>query len=123
MPSAEIGWEGDKELLQALIKQSSPERLQKVVRKNGKYLQKKAIKNAIFNGHMKGKKLVKPTGATRQSIKLEFGQYGLAARVSAGTHYSGYLEVGTRFMEAQPFMQPALDVVMEQFLEDLAKDE
>lgn len=45
------------------------------------------------------------------------------AKVTSGTNYSGYLETGTRFMEAQPFMKPALDGVIENFIKDLARTE
>ncbi|MFH7333665.1 HK97-gp10 family putative phage morphogenesis protein, partial [Streptococcus agalactiae] len=66
---------------------------------------------------------VKPTGATRRSIKLEFSNQSTVAKVKAGTNYSGYLETGTRLMEEQPFMKPALDSVIDNFIKDLARVE
>ena len=100
----------------------------KAVRKNGRKLHKKAVKNANFNGHYKKRKgeeyvFVKPTGATRRSIKLEFSNQSTVAKVKAGTNYSGYLETGTRLMEEQPFMKPALDSVIDNFIKDLARVE
>ncbi|NCB80747.1 MAG: histone H1, partial [Bacilli bacterium] len=43
------------------------------------------------------------------------------AIVEALTSYSGYLEVGTRKMEAQPFMKPALEEVAPKMVEEMAK--
>ena len=74
----------------------------------------KAQSNAVFtHGYA--------TGATKRSIKLEITDGGFAAKVTAGTDYSGYLEKGTRFMDAQPFMKPAFDVVQPKFINDLRR--
>ena len=103
---------GDDELVKALTKMMSLDQHRKIVKKHGSSLQKKAMRNAVF---VKGYS----TGATKRSITLEIGNGGLAAKVSAGTEYSGYVEVGTRTMEPQPFMGPAFDEVWDDFVEDL----
>ena len=83
------------------------------VSKWGSQLETQAKQNAQFT---KGYS----TGATRQNITLTVS--GEEAKVQAETEYSGYLEVGTRKMAAQPFMKPALDAIYPQFVEDLLKD-
>lgn len=110
---------GDDDLLKGLIKEASFEKKKAAVRKHGASLQRKAKANAGRPIFAKGYS----TGATKGSITLQYGNGGLSAKVVAGTNYSGYVEVGTRKMEAQPFMKPALDSVMEEFIKDLGAPE
>lgn len=55
------------------------------------------------------------TGTTKRSITLEFSDEGFSASAGPETEYSPYLEYGTRFMEAQPFVKPAYDEWSEKF--------
>ncbi len=50
------------------------------------------------------------TGRMRSVITWRLGQdgAGLYAEVSAPVYYSVFVELGTRFMRAQPFLRPAL---------------
>lgn len=50
------------------------------------------------------------TGFLRSSIYHELGVdgQGLFANVGARAHYAAFVEFGTRFMAAQPFLRPAL---------------
>ena len=105
---------GDKELLNALEKMTRTEVYKEVVKKNGAALQRTAQRKAVFK---KGSS----TGATKRSIKLDLASNGLRAVVKANTDYSGYLEVGTRKMEAQPFMQPAFNEIQPKFIDDLRR--
>lgn len=109
---ATIEFEGLDEMAQSLLKNASPERRSKVLRKYGAKLKEAAVSKAQFK---KGYS----TGATRRSITLEAGSD--RAVVEALTNYSGYPEVGTRKMEAQPFMRPALDQVVPEMVEEMAK--
>lgn len=77
-------------------------------------LQKSAKRHAVFT---KGYS----TGATKRSISLELTAGGFEGHVKSGTDYSGYLEKGTRFMEAQPFMKPAFDEIEPQFIAELRR--
>ena len=86
---ATIEFEGLDEMAQSLLKNASPEKRSKVLRKYGSKLKEAAVSKAQFN---KGYS----TGATRRSITLEAGND--KAIVEALTNYSGYLEVGTRKM-------------------------
>lgn len=82
------------------------------MRKYGAKVKEAAINKAQFT---KGYS----TGATRRSITLQAG--GNQAVIEALTNYSGYVEVGTRKMEAQPFMKPALEEVVPDMVEEMAK--
>lgn len=109
-----VTFNGDKELLNALEKMARTDVYKEVVKENGAALQKAAKSNAVFK---KGYS----TGATKGSIKLNLASNGLRAVIKANTDYSGYLEVGTRKMKAQPFMQPAFDEIQPKFIDDLRR--
>ena len=109
-----VSFNGDKKLAEALEKMARTGVYKEIVKKNGSALQKAAQSKAVFK---KGYS----TGATKQSIKLELASNGLSAVVKANTDYSGYLEVGTRKMEAQPFMQPAFNEIQPKFIDDLRR--
>lgn len=99
------------------------EEVEHIVEENGKAMLEKAIKNTEkFRGHYRGKKLIKPTGATKRSLsenssKLEKFKY----RVAPGTDYAAYVELGTRKMSAQPFIKPAFDDQKKLFKNDLER--
>ena len=99
------------------------EEVEHIVEENGKAMLEKAIKNTEkFRGHYRGKKLIKPTGATKRSLsenssKIDRFKY----RVAPGTDYAAYVELGTRKMSAQPFIKPAFDEQKEQFKNDLER--
>lgn len=90
----------------------------KTIKKHGALLHKEVKKNAtpgyIF---VKGYS----TGATKRSTSLDIKDNGLTAVVAANTHYAIYVEWGTRKMEAEPFVRPALEAIKPNFLSDLEK--
>lgn len=88
--------------------------VKKVVRHNGSEMHKKMQANADF---AKGYQ----TGATKRSIGLEIKDGGFAAEVAPETDYSPYLEYGTRFMAAQPFVKPAYNSQKIKFKSDMRK--
>lgn len=88
--------------------------VKKVVKHNGAQLQQKMQHKADF---VKGYQ----TGQTKDSIGLELTNGGFTASVGPETEYSAYLEYGTRFMEAQPFVRPALEEQEKKFKSDLEK--
>lgn len=55
----------------------------------------------------------KGKGNLRRSIKANVR--GTKVVIRAGADYAGYVEFGTRFMDAQPYLQPALDEVQPEF--------
>lgn len=97
-----------------------------VVRQNGAELQSKMQRKATFRGHYewkagKGLVFVNPSGTTKRSISLELRDGGMTAAVGPSTEYSPYLEYGTRFMTAQPFIGPAFNEQKIIFKNDLQK--
>lgn len=111
---ANIEIKGDKALLKALQTSANKQAHKAIVKDFGSQLQKGAKRKAVFaHGYS--------TGATARSISLEIIDGGMTAKVKAGTDYSGYLEKGTRYMEAQPFMKPALEQIEPKFIAELRR--
>ena len=106
--------EGLEELQKKLKQNANMDDVKRIVRQNGSELQRKIQSNADFD---KGYQ----TGTTKRSVGLEIKDGGLTAESGPTTEYSEYLEFGTRFMEAQPFVKPALDEQSKQFEKDLKK--
>ena len=88
--------------------------VKRVVERNGSEMRQKMKKNADFK---KGYQ----TGTTKRSIALEIKSNGLIAEAGPGTEYSPYLEYGTRFMDAQPFVKPAYNEQKQKFKSDMDK--
>lgn len=88
--------------------------VKRVVRHNGSQLHQNMQKNADF---AKGYQ----TGATKRSIGLDITDGGFTAEVGPETHYSPYVEWGTRFMSSQPFVRPAFDAQKVKFQSDMQK--
>lgn len=79
-----------------------------VVKMNGAELQKNMQRQAaVDTGHMK------------RSITLTIN--GLTARVTPTAEYASYVEYGTRFMTAQPFVRPSFETQKQQFINDLLR--
>ncbi len=86
------------------------------VQKNGDQLNnrmKENTKTAFIKGYSQGD--------TAGSINTVITDGGLTAEVQPKTEYAGYVEYGTRFMEAEPFVKPAFDAQKEIFEKDMKK--
>lgn len=88
--------------------------VKRVVKHNGSEMTKKMIKNADFKRGYQ-------TGDTKRSITLEIEDGGMTAKTGPETEYSPYVEYGTRFMDAQPFVRPAYNEQKEKFKKDMSK--
>jgi HK97 gp10 family phage protein len=117
----DITLEGDVELQKAIAKNIKLENMKRIIKNNGSNLQKKAQKNADFKGHYKGKKFVTPSGNLKRSIGLEISANGLTATVEPTAEYAAYVEFGTRFMNAQPYLKPAFEEQKNKLKQDLNK--
>ena len=106
--------EGMDSLEKQLKKNATLNDVKKVVRKNGADLQKGIQRNSDFE---KGYQ----TGTTKRSVGLEITNGGMVAESGPTTEYAPYLEEGTRFMHAQPFVKPALEEVEPKFKADMQK--
>lgn len=105
---------GIERLEKALKKHATLEDVKKVVRYHGAQLQQEMQRSAVFTRGYS-------TGATKQSIKLDIKDRGLAAWIGPTTDYSVYVEYGTRFMSAQPFVRPSLNREKHAFIRSMRK--
>ena len=110
MPRIKI--DGLKELEKALKDNVTMDDVKRVVKNNGSNMQRKMQTNADFK---KGYQ----TGTTKRSIGLELKDGGFTAESGPETEYSPYLEYGTRYMDAQPFVKPAYEEQAQKFKRDM----
>ena len=61
------------------------------------------------------------TGQLQRSITHEERDGGFTAEIAPHTNYAGYVEWGTRYMAAQPYIRPAFMQESARFKSDLAK--
>lgn len=106
--------EGLDKLQKALKEKVTLNDVKRVVRHNGAQLQKGIQRNADFK---KGYQ----TGQTKRSVDLQILDGGFTAESGPTTEYSPYLEYGTRYMDAQPFVGPAYMYQKEKFFSDMKK--
>lgn len=107
--------------LQALIsdidaRKYTGKQIRNVVMKNGSDLQEDAQKRmtktvAYVKGYSKG--------TTRRSTTLSISDDGMTATVAPHTEYFSYVEYGTRYMEAEPTLNPAFQKIKQQFYKDV----
>ena len=79
-------------------------RQKQIVRSCGTKLQRDAENNAPVD-----------TGTLKRSITIEIEDDGLTAVIAPHTEYAAYVEYGTRYMTAQPYMRPAYEEVKAEF--------
>lgn len=101
---------GLNELQRKLLKTADLNRVNQVVRVNTAEMQGRAQSLCPVD-----------TGNLKRSINIEMRDSGMTGVVFATAHYSEYVEKGTRFMKAQPYMQPAFDAQKGQFIHDIKK--
>ena len=111
---AKIKWEGLDKLQKKLRENASMNLVKKTVQQNGQELRSKIQEKAEFT---KGYQ----TGQTKRSVTLEIKDGGFTAESGPTTEYAEYVEYGTRFMEAQPFVRPALEEQASKFKRDMQK--
>ncbi|MEG1497577.1 MAG: HK97 gp10 family phage protein [Clostridiales bacterium] len=111
---AEIGITGLEQLEKKLKLNCTMSDVKRVVRKNGSDMQQKIQSHADFTrGYA--------TGTTKRSVDLKIEDGGMTASSGPDTEYSLYLEYGTRFMEAQPFIKPGYQEQKGKFKSDMQK--
>lgn len=107
---ATVKFEGIAKLNKGLRKRMDMSAVKTVVKKNGSDMQRKAQRNAPVN-----------TGTLKRSIGIEVSDGGMTATVEPTAEHAPYVEFGTRFMEAQPYLNPAFEEQKKQFEKDLQK--
>lgn len=110
MSRTAVRLEGFEELQERLKKNAKLEDVKTVVHNRGRQMQDVA-------------QTVCPrrTGQLANGITLEILDGDLTAEVAPHTNYAGYVEWGTRFMSAQPYIRPAYMQESERFKADLSK--
>lgn len=95
-------FEGLDELQKGLLDRAKMEDVKHIVKYDGAQMQADMMRNAVFKkGYSQG--------TTQRSITMEFQDGGMTVDVGPTTDYSPYVEWGTRFMEAQPFVRPTFN--------------
>jgi len=124
----EISITGATELMDRLKVIGQMDTVKKIVKTNTSEMSRAMVRNATFHGHMeweakKGLVFVKPTGATKRSIPIGTGlsSGGFIGFSGPLTEYAYYVEFGTRFMAAQPFVRPAFKTQSPKFKADLER--
>lgn len=82
----------------------------KVVKKNGAELQQKEMRTVPVD-----------TGNLKRSILLSVEDNGMTSTVEPTANYAGYVEYGTRYMDAQPYVRPSYEQQKEIFMKDMKK--
>lgn len=108
MPKVKIV--GVEKLQKKLRRNATMEDVKKVVRHNGAEMQAKAQRNAPID-----------TTHLRRSVGLEMRDNGLTAEVEPTAEYAAYVELGTRYMKAQPYLKPAFEEQKTKFRNDMKK--
>ena len=106
--------EGLDKLQKALKEKVTLNDVKRVVKHNGSQLQKAIKRNADF-------KMGYQTGQTKRTVDLQIIDGGFTAESGPTTEYSPYLEYGTRYMDAQPFIMPAYEYQKQKFKSDMKK--
>ena len=107
-----VEWRGTDKLAKKFRSNMELQLAKQIVKTNGAELDRRMKSNAVFTRGYS-------TGATRRSINTSISDGGLTSTTKPGTHYSPYLEYGTRNMAAQPFVKPSWEVQKELFKRDM----
>ena len=108
MPKIKL--EGMEKLQVKLKKNVQMNDVKRIVKSNGAALQESAQRKVPVD-----------TGNLKRSIGLEIRESGLTADVEPTAEYAAYVEYGTRYMNAQPYMRPSYTAQKEKFKSDLKK--
>lgn len=103
-------------LVKALKPNVTMDDVKRIVKVNGDRLNR-YMKEQTTKSYVKGYS----TGDTASSINTEVRDGGLTVAVGATMNYNPYTEYGTRYMSAEPILDPSLERVRPQFLGDLDK--
>lgn len=101
---------GVEALEKELKKFANLDDVKNVVKMNGAEMQKSAMKKAPVD-----------TGTLKRYIMLSIMDGGFTTRVNSLVNYSAYVEYGTRYQTAQPFIRPSLKEQEIKFRNDLKR--
>lgn len=102
---------GDKELMKALkLRENVKPAIQKIVKQNVSEMDREAERIVPVD-----------TGTLKRSFMRTYQDDGMTGIAGVTMEYGPYVEFGTRFMEAQPYIGPSFNKQVEQFKKDLKK--
>ncbi|MTD42466.1 hypothetical protein GIX45_28330 [Erwinia sp. CPCC 100877] len=101
---------GVAEFKKALKRNATLDDLKRIVKMNGAELTHKAEVNAPVD-----------TGTLERSVAQSIKDGGLTSTTTPHTEYDAYVEFGTRYMAAQPFIGPAFRKQVKQFKSDMER--
>lgn len=103
-----IKWSGFNELHAKVAKNVSLEAVKQVIKLNGAELQQTSMKLSPVD-----------TGQLKRSITLDIKDKGLTAVIAPHVNYAAYVEYGTRYMNAKPYIRPAFNLQILKVKRDL----
>lgn len=112
----EVNIDGLKELEKKLKDNATLNDVKKVVQFHGDKLNER-MKAQTKLSFVKGYSV----GDTASSINTELEDGGMTAVIEPKTEYAPYVEWGTRFMSAEPFVRPSYNVQKQRFIDDMKK--
>lgn len=93
--------------------------IQRVVRKHGAALQQKEMRTVPVGTPQSTGIKGYVGGTLKRSITLDISGNGRTAIVEPTAHYAAYVEYGTRYMNAQPYVRPSYNAQVTLFKADL----
>lgn len=107
-----IGFKGLGKMIKGLadMGKNSQSKVAKVVKVNTSEMQRNAMRTVPAD-----------TGFLKRSITLELKDMGLTGIVEPYANYASYVEYGTRFMDAQPYIRPNYEKQVDKFIKDMEK--
>ena len=119
--SGEIRIEGLAALDMALATALEKEAVREAVRVNASELNNNAKSRCPVGTSETTHKPGYQGGTLRRSIVTEILDDGMTAEIEPHTEYAAYVEYGTRYMKAQPYMRPAFQEQQPKFINDIKR--
>lgn len=119
--SGNIKLEGIAKLDAHLLNSLQLDAVKEAVKVNGASLEQKAKAICPVGSPETTHKPGYVGGTLRRSIMTEITDNGFTSETEPHTEYAGYVEYGTRYMDAQPYMRPAFESVEPQFKKDIKR--
>lgn len=100
----------------------SPEWKRDILRMQADVARGKVMRKSMANiARDARKKAPVITGNLRRSFDIEITNNGEKGVIHNYAEYSGYVELGTRFKHARPFLKPAFEKEIPRFLDDMGR--
>lgn len=101
---------GLKKLINRFRRNTELTEVKDVLRVNGEQMLQRARKNAPVE-----------TGELRDSLRMDIDEAGFSVNIKSDVDHASYVEYGTRYKHAQPFIGPAFKRQQRRLKKDLSK--